>query len=105
MRPAFMIKTRLACLSVSILALSACGGGGGSSSTPVATPPPAPNMAPSFTSANTVDVSESVTGTAYSATASDADGNSLTYSISDRADAIHFNVDANSGDVLSLIHI
>ena len=70
-----------------------------SSSTPVAVPPPAPNMAPSFTSANTVDVSESVTGTAYSATASDADGNSLTYSISDSADAIHFSVDSSSGDV------
>ena len=94
-----MIKTRLACLSVSILALSACGGGGGSSSTPVATPPPAGNMAPSFTSANTANVSESVTGAAYSATASDADGNSLAFSISGGADAIHFNVDANSGDV------
>jgi len=94
-----MIGTRLAFLSLSILALSACGSGGGSSPTPVAMTPPAANTAPTFTSPNTVSVSESATGPAYSAAASDAEGNSLTYSISGGADAVHFSVDPSSGDV------
>ena len=94
-----MIKSRLTFLPLSVLALSACGGGGGSSSTPVAITPPAVNTAPTFTSSNAVSVSESATGTAFSATASDADGNSLTYSISGGADAVHFSVDSSAGDV------
>ena len=99
-----MIRTQLAFLSISMLALSACGGGGGSSSAPVAMTPPtmtpsAANTAPTFTSPNAESVSESVTGPAYSAAASDADGDSLTYSISGGADAIHFSVDASTGSV------
>jgi len=66
---------------------------------PVAMTPPAGNSAPTFTSSNTSSVAESVTGTAYTATASDADGNSLSFSISGGADAVHFSVDASSGDV------
>ncbi len=94
-----MKNHRLAFLLISSLAVSACGGGGGSTSTPVATTPPTANSAPTFTSSNTTNVAESVTGTAYTATASDADGNSLSFSISGGADAVHFSVDAGSGDV------
>jgi len=82
------------------LALSACGGGSSSNSTdaPV-TPPTSVNRIPTFTSPSTADVSESAGGTVYTATASDADGNNLSYSISDDGDAIHFSIDANSGDI------
>lgn len=71
--------------------LASCGGGG-SSSTP--TPTPA-NRAPSFTSATTTSVSENSAGTIYTATASDADGDNLTFSISGGADAGLFAISSN----------
>jgi hypothetical protein len=46
-----------------------------------------------------VSVSESATGTAYSAAATDAEGNSLTYTIAGGADAVHFSVDPSTGNV------
>ena len=95
-----MKETRLALLCLSVIALSACGGGGsGSSTAPVTTAPPSANTAPTFTSANMVSVSESATGTAYSAAATDAEGNSLTYTIAGGADAVHFSVDPSTGNV------
>ena len=58
------------------LLLVSCGGGGGG--VPV---PPGPNAAPSFTSLQTATVVENVAAD-YQATATDPEGNALTFSIS-----------------------
>jgi glucose/arabinose dehydrogenase len=70
--------------------LAACGGGGGG--TPQPAPPPAGNQPPGFTSAATVSVAENSTGTIYQATATDPDGNPLTFGISGGADALRFTI-------------
>lgn len=67
--------------------LAACGGGGGGT-----TPPPA-NQPPSFTSPATVSVVEN-NANAYQATATDPDGNPLTFSITGGADAARFTITA-----------
>jgi glucose/arabinose dehydrogenase len=64
-----------------LLALAGCdgggsGGGGGGGG----------NSAPAFTSPSTASVVENVTGTVLTATASDADGNAVTFSIAGGAD-------------------
>lgn len=68
------------------LILASCGGGGGGGSAP-----PAPNTAPSFTSLQTATVIENMTA-AYQATASDPEGNALTFSIAGGADAARFSI-------------
>lgn len=53
---------------------------------------PAPNSPPTFTSAATANVAENATGAVYTATATDPDGNALTYTISGGADAARFAI-------------
>jgi hypothetical protein len=72
-----------ACLAAAALALAGCGGGGGGGGGP---PPPPANRAPAFTSAGTASVPENSSGTIYTATANDADGDALTFSLSGGAD-------------------
>lgn len=74
--------------SITLLTLAACGGAGGGSA-----PPPAANRAPTFTSLQTAGVTEN-TVAAYQATASDPDGNALTFSIVGGADAARFAITA-----------
>jgi hypothetical protein len=70
-------------------ALGACSSGSG---TPTPTPTPAPvNRAPSFTSPATASVVENSTA-AYSATATDPDGDPLTFSIAGGVDAARFTI-------------
>ncbi len=69
--------------------LSSCGGGGGGG-TPS---PPGPGAPPSFTSLQTATVTENST-TAYQATATDPEGNALTFSISGGGDAAVFAITA-----------
>lgn len=77
------------------LSLAACDSGTSTPTPgPTPTPTPAPNAAPVFTSAATVSVAENITGTAYTATATDANGDALTYSISGGADAALFQITA-----------
>ena len=68
-----------------MLAVAACGGGDGGSPeqppTPTPTSTPVPNRAPVFTSPSSVSVAENVTGTIYTATATDADSNPVTFSL------------------------
>ena len=66
--------------------LTSCGGGGGSGT------PPAANNAPVFTSGASAAVVENTAQVFYSATASDADGDSLSYSISGGPDAARFTI-------------
>lgn len=78
------------------LLIAGCGGDGGN----VLNPPPA-NRAPVFTSPATASVAENSTGTVYTATATDADGNSLTYSLSGGADRARFAI--TGGGALSFV--
>jgi glucose/arabinose dehydrogenase len=85
-----MVKVRL----ISAIALvggllASCGSDGGS------TPPPATNnRPPSFTSPATTNFPENTNAIAYTATATDPDGNNLTYSISGGADRAAFTISA-----------
>lgn len=73
------------------LALAACSDG-------AAPPPPAPgNAAPLFTSAATASAPEGAAGAIYTATASDSDGDAISFSISGGADAARFAIVAASG--------
>ncbi|WP_194954969.1 PQQ-dependent sugar dehydrogenase [Sphingopyxis solisilvae] len=74
-------------LVLTSLILTSCGGGGGSGGAA----PPAANSPPSFTSAQTASVVENTTA-AYQATASDPDGNTLTFSVDGGADAAQFAI-------------
>jgi glucose/arabinose dehydrogenase len=67
------------------------GGGGGGSA----------NRAPSFTSPASVSVTENSSGTIYTATATDPDGNALTYSLSGGADRTSFQI--SSAGALSFV--
>jgi glucose/arabinose dehydrogenase len=71
------------------LILASCGGSGSGSGG--GNPPPSANTPPSFTSLQTASVVENSV-TAYQATASDADGDALTFSISGGADAGRFAI-------------
>lgn len=76
-----------------LLLLAACSGsdgGGGMSPAPTPTPTAA-NTAPSFTSPATASVAEN-TALAYQATATDAEGNPITFSIAGGADAALFSI-------------
>jgi hypothetical protein len=73
-----------------LLAIGGCGDGGSGGGTPTPTPPPA-NTAPTFTSAATASVVENA-ALSYQATATDPEGNALTYSIAGGADAAKFTL-------------
>ncbi|NWG54323.1 MAG: PQQ-dependent sugar dehydrogenase [Hydrogenophilaceae bacterium] len=75
--------------ALAALALAACSGGGGGGG--------GGNSAPSFTSANAASVPENSAGAVYTATATDADGDTITFSISGGADAGRFSINATSG--------
>ncbi len=75
--------------AAALLLLAACGGGGGGA------PAPAPvNRPPAFTSAATASAAENSTGAIYAATASDPDGNALTYTIAGGVDSARFSISA-----------
>ena len=65
------------------------------------TPSSGGNSAPIFTSGSAVSVAENSGGIIYTATASDSDGNSVTFSISGGADAARFSI--TSGGALSFV--
>jgi glucose/arabinose dehydrogenase len=72
------------------LILVSCGGGGGGSNGGGGTPPTA-NAPPTFTSVQTASVTEN-TAAAYQATASDPNGDALTFAIDGGADAALFSI-------------
>jgi len=78
----------------SLLLLAACSSGGnGGGCGGGGTPTPTPNTAPSFTSAATASVAENG-ALGYQATATDAEGNPITFSIAGGADAARFAITA-----------
>ena len=81
-------------LSLSIaLSFLACGGSSGGGGE---TPPPPTNRAPVFTSTANFSVAENQTEVG-SVTASDADGDTLSFSITGGADSALFNINSTSG--------
>lgn len=84
-----MMIVRRAMAGAALLTLLGCGGGGGGGGT---TPQPPANRAPVFTSAATAGAPENATGTVYTATATDPDGNALTFAIAGGADAARFTI-------------
>jgi glucose/arabinose dehydrogenase len=74
------------------LALASCGGGGGGGGG--GGPAPPANGAPAFTSAATASAPENGSGVIYTATATDPDGNALTFSLSGGADRAAFSITA-----------
>src|SRR5690606_24322004 len=79
------LPLRLACAALA-LALAACGdggsnGGGGGGNSP-----------PAFTSPATATIAENSAGTVLTASASDPDGNALTFSIAGGADAAQLQI-------------
>lgn len=78
---------RLLALALS-LSLSACGGGSDGSGFGSG------NTAPTFTSSSAVEVAENTAGTIYTATASDAQGDPITFSITPGGDGALFQITA-----------
>ena len=79
-------------LSLPLLLLAACSGGGDDGGMPAPTPTPTPaNTAPTFTSPATASIAENAAA-AYQASASDAQGNPVTFAIAGGADAALFAI-------------
>jgi len=79
------MRKRVSFLLISLM-LTSCGGGSSGGGTP-----PGANAPPSFTSLQTASVAENGTA-AYQATATDPDGNVLTFAIDGGADAARFAI-------------
>ena len=77
-----------------LLLIVGCGGGGSESPSPQNTP----NQAPVLTSPLETVFPQTLSGTVYTVSASDANGDTLTYSVSG-TDASSFAIDENSGDI------
>lgn len=100
------MSLRLALFAAAV-ALAACGGDPPPPPAPAPAPPPAPppppNNAPQFTSAATTNIPENAAGAVYTATASDADGDAVAFSISGGADAARFSIVGASGALSFLV--
>lgn len=80
--------------TIPLMLLAACGGGGGSGGGSVSTPTPTPapaNQPPAFTSGASASVVENTTA-AYTAAASDPNGDPVTFSIAGGADSARFAI-------------
>lgn len=74
------------------LAVGACGGGGGGGRS---SPSPPSNRPPAFTSASAATVPENTAGAFYTATATDPDGNALTFSLAGGVDRDRLRITAS----------
>ncbi len=72
-------------VAASFLVAGAC------SSSDSGSPPPPANRAPVFSSSSTASIAENTTDASYSAVATDADGDAITYSLAGGADAGQFH--------------
>lgn len=83
-------------VSLALMA-AGCGGGGSGGNDGGGTPPPMSNRAPVFTSPGTATVVENTPGVFYTAAATDADGNALTFSLSGGVDRNRFQITSAGG--------
>lgn len=91
-------KFSVGAMGAATLLLAACGGGdGGGGGNPPPPPPPPGNRPPVFTSQGTASVAEDTAGVFYTATATDADGNALTFSLAGGADQARFAITPQGG--------
>jgi glucose/arabinose dehydrogenase len=79
-----MSRLQIVALPLLLIACGESGGGG--------TPPPATNRAPVFSSPASTTVAENTATAFYTTTATDPDGNALTYSITGGGDAAQFRI-------------
>ena len=96
-----MIKSpshlKLVLIVITSIVLAACGGGveivsNGSTSES--------NQAPTFSTASaSISVQENITGVIYTAQATDAEGNTITYSLSGGTDQSQFSISSSSGEL------
>ena len=88
---------RLLAIICVLLGVHACS----DDSTPtfILSPQPAGNSPPSFTSSASVMASENEDGVIYTATVTDADGDTITYSIVDAGDGTFFVIDSATGEL------
>lgn len=86
-----MVAQRSLLISALGLSLASCGGGGGGGNPP---PPNPVNQAPVFTSPAAATTAENNAGTVYQATATDPDGQAVTFSIAGGADQAVFRITA-----------
>ena len=90
------LRTVVYCfIAAATLGLSACGGGSGSSSSSSGSGDA--NSSPVFTSGTSISVIENLRSTGYTAQATDADGDTVAYSIGDGSDGALFSIDSSSG--------
>ncbi len=82
----------MALMTGTLAACSSGGGGGGGGATPPPVTPAPTNRTPVFTSPASASVPENTSAIAYFATATDADNNPLTFSISGGADRAEFSL-------------
>lgn len=87
------------------LSLAACGGDSSGTSAPPPTgggnPTPTPtNTAPSFTSADTASARQADEGVIYTASATDADGDPVTFQLAGGADAARFVINPETGSLV-----
>ena len=83
---------KLALIALIAIILAACGGGGGGSD-------PVVNTAPAFSDSSvSIEVAENTTGVIYTAEATDAEGNTITYSLSG-ADQAQFSIGTSNGEL------
>ncbi|HEY5803196.1 MAG TPA: PQQ-dependent sugar dehydrogenase [Lysobacter sp.] len=77
--------------------LTACGGGGGGPRASVSPPPAPANRPPAFTSGVAATVPEDTASVFYTATASDPDGNPITFSLAGGADQARLRITSAGG--------
>ncbi len=77
----------LAAILAATIGVGACGGGDGSLA-----PGPPTNRAPAFTNAGPANFTENASGTVFTATATDPDGDALTFSLAGGADQARFRI-------------
>lgn len=82
-------------LGFAALCLAACSGGGDGGGTPPG--PPAANRPPAFTSASSATLAENTQAPFYTATATDPDGDVVTFALVSGADAAAFTITAATG--------
>ena len=86
-------QLEIALIALTSIILTACGGSGGGGSDPVV------NSAPAFdNSSASIEVAENTTGVIYTVEATDAEGNTITYSLSGD-DQAQFSIGTSNGEL------
>ena len=85
---------KLALIALTAITVAACGGGSDGGSDPVV------NTAPAFSDSSvSIEVAENTTGVIYTTEATDAQGNSINYSLSGGEDQAKFSIGTSNGEL------